>query len=99
MNNVLKFNGAESSKCRVGSYAHHPDHGCVTVVAATGLMRTIEITDYRPLTKDELGLDLPEEVMPSEVLYGTELEQTYAEVSVTSLRDLARERAVSRVGS
>jgi hypothetical protein len=95
--NVLQFNASESSKCRVGSYAHHPEHGCVTVVGARGLMRTIEITDYRPLTQDELVLDLPNGVAASEVLYGTELEQSYAEVSVTSLRDLDRERTLSRV--
>jgi hypothetical protein len=60
-------------------------------------MRTIEITDYRPLTQDELVLDLPNGVAASEVLYGTELEHSYAEVSVTSLRDLDRERMLSRV--
>ncbi|TAG49761.1 MAG: hypothetical protein EAZ30_02695 [Betaproteobacteria bacterium] len=96
MTNVLQFNGSESSKCRVGSYAHHAEHGCVTVVAASGLMRTIEITDYRALSQAELVVDLPDGIAPSEVLYGTELDQTYAEVSVTSLRDLDRERKLSR---
>lgn len=91
MSNILPFMGAETAKCKVGSLARHPEHGCVTVVAAEGLQRTIEITDYRELTAVELRTALPSGVAPHEVLRGEELIHTYINVPVQTLRDLDRE--------
>lgn len=84
--NILAFTGAERNKCPVGSLAFHPEFGCVTVVAANGLVRTIEVTDYRPLDAAELYAELPADVVPEEVLFGEEHITTAHDVDVTVLR-------------
>lgn len=84
--NVLTFTGSERSKCPPGSLAFHPEWGCVSVVAAAGLTRTVEVTDYRPLDDAGLYAGLPADVVPEEVLFGEEHVTTAYEVDVTVLR-------------
>ena len=84
--NVLTFTGSERSKCPPGSLAFHPEWGCVSVVAAAGLTRTVEVTDYRPLDDAELYAGLPADIVPEEVLFGEEHITTAHDVDVTALR-------------
>ena len=91
---ILSF-PSHSAKCPVGVLAQHPAWGCVRVHAADGLLRTLEITDYRPLAPSD-GSDLPAGVELSEVLYSDETEYRYVDVHVTELTEYAEFRGSAR---
>jgi hypothetical protein len=78
-------------KCPVGAAAHHPQHGIVSVVATTGLMRTIEVESIRPAPHGFVE-PLPEGVLPEEIIHTDIITVTYFDVHVGELTALAPSR-------
>lgn len=74
-------------KCPPGSKAIHHDFGWCEVLAADGMMRTIE---YEIHEQDEtLNLDdLPEGVSPDEVVFSENICHVEVEVDVRDLREI-----------
>lgn len=74
-------------KCPSGSKAIHKDFGWCEVLAADGFERTVmyevHVPDEAPNTDD-----LPEGVMPGEVLFSETIEQITEVVDVRDLREV-----------
>lgn len=59
--------GRSSAKCPVGAMAHHPRYGVCEVVAAIGLVRTLEVVRHLPLRAEDMAEDtLYDEIIESE---------------------------------
>lgn len=74
-------------KCPPGSKAIHSDFGWCEVLAANGMMRTVAYEIHDP--DETLNLDdLPEGVLPDEIVFSENIRHIEVDVDVRDLREV-----------